>query len=1198
MNLKKLFVRLVVPFLFCSYLAAGQVQNIRAISVDPAKALSEDGIDTTDIPRIKNLIDTSSTHISAYAAVFLAQRGYTGIDSSIVRRYSQSLSDLWIGFSTDFLYALFLENYPGISQMVHEFIDTMVVRRNQRRGPYEDINQALRILLNLGDYSRFSDYAKIVDAPIPNLFEVDEELLMAFGKNPALRDSVYKRLKYLAINSPEEPVRASSVLDLHQFIDKPETRTLLYTVASSDSSMHIRQWAINILTKDLHDPAGSLFSKRAALTTNDSLEFGLNLMDLEYDVRSPVGLKFLEDIRDSLPQGAFKDEATVTVKVYKPPKPPKAEELTVTLDSLMSFMYQVAGYNWLSNQNFVNELDSNLSNARNYLLSGDSNNCARQIKIFQQKVDEEYRDSLDGDTKRVTIEGWKFLYYNAQYILARLPAPPAQFMLTVNINGSGIVAKNPDIVLYDSAATVTLTATGTNHNHFVNWSGGKTGNLNPDTVRVTSNRSVAANFAIDTIIITVSAGSNGSMNPLGSVKVTYGANQSFTITPNTGYNIDSIIVNGIYKGTMSSYTFNNVRGDSTIRAVFKIKTYTITATAGTNGTITPGTVSINHDANQSFTITPNTGYNIDSVIVNGMYKGTMSSYTFNNVRGDSTIRAVFKIKTYTLTPTITNGGTISPSSTITVNHGTSQRFTFSQSANYRLDSVIVDGVKVDSTSGYTFSNATANHTIKVKFKRTYQITVLTSPPGRIDSVDGIAYSNVQSFAWDSASTHRIATKSPQLLGTGIQYTFSNWTDNGTIGHTVPATSNTTYIARFNVSVTDSVILNWNMLSVPAVVSNFSSASVYSVATNPVYAYAPTGYVAKDTLKNGPGYWVKVGGNTPTVNYSGGSVDSVFVSVDLGWNMIGSVSYPIGKSNIRNDSIIVSSMFEYKSSGYVASDTLKPGKGYWIKTKQAGQLVLGKIDSAVSAITPVQPPPPPGAPLAPVLYLPINDAKNQSITPPLFWYASEGATSYRLQVSTSSNFSSLTYDNASITTTSQQIGGLAYSTIYYWRVNASNQFGASNWSGIRWFTTQAPPPPCECCLSSTTSLDAFMFTDAAGNSQQLFVRNGNRPLRLGFTDVEMPPKPIAGLFHARFASNKFIETAPVKKSTQLKITVNDAKGVVKLSWNVLPENNTKYWLIRSGQPKVALTGTGNMDVMTSSSGTIIITTQAEPPPCEQ
>jgi hypothetical protein len=94
------------------------------------------------------------------------------------------------------------------------------------------------------------------------------------------------------------------------------------------------------------------------------------------------------------------------------------------LDSLVSMKSQAFTNNWLGDQNFVNELDTSLANARNYLNNGDSSNCYRQLQIFQQKVNDEYIDSLDGDNKWINIGGWKQLYFNAGYILDRLPQLP------------------------------------------------------------------------------------------------------------------------------------------------------------------------------------------------------------------------------------------------------------------------------------------------------------------------------------------------------------------------------------------------------------------------------------------------------------------------------------------------------------------------------------------------------------------------------------------------------------------------------------------------------------------------------------------------------------------------------------------------------------------------------------------------------
>src|SRR5260370_25709922 len=79
---------------------------------------------------------------------------------------------------------------------------------------------------------------------------------------------------------------------------------------------------------------------------------------------------------------------------------------------------------------------------------------------------------------------------------------------------------------------------------------------------------------------------------------------------------------------------------------------------------------------------------------------------------------------------------------------------------------------------------------------TVQRTVKTNPTGRSFTVDGTTYTATQRFSWVSGSTHTIATTSPQSGGTGVQYTWSSWSDHGTISHTVAPTANTTYTATF------------------------------------------------------------------------------------------------------------------------------------------------------------------------------------------------------------------------------------------------------------------------------------------------------------------------------------------------------------------------------------------------------------------
>ena len=79
---------------------------------------------------------------------------------------------------------------------------------------------------------------------------------------------------------------------------------------------------------------------------------------------------------------------------------------------------------------------------------------------------------------------------------------------------------------------------------------------------------------------------------------------------------------------------------------------------------------------------------------------------------------------------------------------------------------------------------------------TVQVTVQTSPAGLTFTVDGTTYSSTQTFSWASGSSHTIATTSPQSGGTGVQYVWTRWSDNGAISHTVAPTTNKTYTATF------------------------------------------------------------------------------------------------------------------------------------------------------------------------------------------------------------------------------------------------------------------------------------------------------------------------------------------------------------------------------------------------------------------
>ena len=324
---------------------------------------------------------------------------------------------------------------------------------------------------------------------------------------------------------------------------------------------------------------------------------------------------------------------------------------------------------------------------------------------------------------------------------------------------------------------------------------------------VTVNHTISASFAINTFTITASAGANGSIAPTGAVTVNYGANQTFTITPNANYHVLDVLVDGVSAGAVTSYTFTNVTAAHTIAASFAIDTRTITASAGANGTIAPsGSVVVNFGANQTFTITPNTGYHVANVLVDGSSAGAVTTYTFTNVTVNHTISATFAINTYTITASAgakrldlpqrcggreprrkpdvhdhaehglprqhgnrrrqlgRRGDDVHvherdrsahdlrdlrdqhvhdhgirgrqrrdlPSGSVVVNYGADQTFSITPNTGYHVANVQVDGSSAGAVTTYTFTNLTANHTIAATFAiNTFTITASAGANGAI-----------------------------------------------------------------------------------------------------------------------------------------------------------------------------------------------------------------------------------------------------------------------------------------------------------------------------------------------------------------------------------------------------------------------------------------------------------------------------------
>lgn len=211
--------------------------------------------------------------------------------------------------------------------------------------------------------------------------------------------------------------------------------------------------------------------------------------------------------------------------------------------------------------------------------------------------------------------------------------------------------------------------------------------------------------------VVTSVGPHGSIDPT-TATVDDGATTSFTITPDDHYQI--VAVTGC-SGTLSGDTFTTgaVVDSCVVDATFTPQVFTVTATAGSGGTISPTSIVAKWGTTPAFTVTPDDGYAIDSVTGCG---GTLTStgYTAGAISADCTINASF-VPVHTVTATAGTGGTIDPGSA-TVDDGGTTSFTVTPGDGYQVDTVTGCGGTLDGTT-YTTGVITADCTVTASFTR-------------------------------------------------------------------------------------------------------------------------------------------------------------------------------------------------------------------------------------------------------------------------------------------------------------------------------------------------------------------------------------------------------------------------------------------------------------------------------------------------
>ncbi len=223
--------------------------------------------------------------------------------------------------------------------------------------------------------------------------------------------------------------------------------------------------------------------------------------------------------------------------------------------------------------------------------------------------------------------------------------------LTLTTNGNGTIA--PETAEYIDGSEVTLTVTP-DEGYQV-----KSVTLNGTAVELTNG---AYTFAIteDSVfavefekipagnkILTVNCGEGGTVTP-GTASYAEGTEVTLTVTPDEGYQVKSVTLNGTaVELTNGAYTFT-ITEDSVFAAEFEkipAGNKILTVNCGEGGTVTPGTASYAEGSEVTLTVTPDEGYQVKSVTLNGALVQLINGkYTFT-ITENSTFEVTFRKKT-------------------------------------------------------------------------------------------------------------------------------------------------------------------------------------------------------------------------------------------------------------------------------------------------------------------------------------------------------------------------------------------------------------------------------------------------------------------------------------------------------------------------------------------------------------------------
>ena len=376
---------------------------------------------------------------------------------------------------------------------------------------------------------------------------------------------------------------------------------------------------------------------------------------------------------------------------------------------------------------------------------------------------------------------------------------PAEYTVSVSANPTegGTVTGGGT---YEQGQQCTVTATANEGYTFANWTeNGNEVSANANyTFIVNGDRTLVANFTIESYTIGVSAAPTNGGTVNGGGIYNHGESCTVSATANNGYTFTNWTEDGNVVSTDANYQFT-VTGDRTLTANFAEQapnTYNINVSSNpSNGGTVSGGGTYEQGQICTLTATANTGYTFNRWTENGNQVSAVTQYTFN-VTGNRTLVANFTQQHYTISVTAnpTNGGSVTGGGS-SYTYGQSCTLTANANNGYTFDHWTKNGAAI--TGGPTISfNVTANATYVAYFiQQSYTINVSANP-----SSGGTPY--VGSTPGTTSGTYTYGQSCTVHANPAANYTFTNWKEGGAVvssnaNYTFTVTSSRTLVANFN-----------------------------------------------------------------------------------------------------------------------------------------------------------------------------------------------------------------------------------------------------------------------------------------------------------------------------------------------------------------------------------------------------------------